>query len=129
MVAFNSQPSFASAPRISADGATRRSAAQIEAQHDAVLVHRFKGGDEAAFAEIIRRHQPRMLSIALRRLHNHADAEEIAQATFIRAHRALAAFRGESSLSTWLHRIAVNLALNRYGYFFRRGRHMGRSFD
>src|SRR5207244_3631412 len=116
-------------PVISPDRAVPKSAAQLEAQHDALLVHRFKAGDESAFAEIVRRHQPRILSIAWGRLRNHADAEEIAQDTFIRAHRALAAFRGESSLSTWLYRITVNLSLNRYGYFFRRGRHMARSFD
>ena len=50
---------------------------------------------------------------ALAFLKNHADAEEITQDTFIRAHRGLAKFRGDSSLATWLHRIAVNLALDR----------------
>jgi RNA polymerase sigma-70 factor, ECF subfamily len=70
-----------------------------------------------------------VLAVALARLHDHADAEEIAQDTFIRAHRALVDFRGESSLATWLHRIAVNLALNRYWYFFRRRRHLSQSLD
>jgi RNA polymerase sigma-70 factor (ECF subfamily) len=62
-------------------------------------------------------------------LHNHADAEEITQDTFLRAHRNLPRFRGESSLATWLHRIAVNLARNRYWYFFRRRRHATLSLD
>lgn len=129
MVAFNSPLSLPPSTRVSKERVAQISAAQLESQHDALLVHRFQGGDEAAFGEIVVRHQPRVFAIAFGRLRNHADAEEIAQDTFIRAHRGLAAFRGESSLATWLHRITVNLALNRYWYFFRRGRHLSRSFD
>src|SRR5208337_4446368 len=57
------------------------------------------------------------------------DAEEITQDTFVRAHRGLPTFRGDSSVATWLHRIAVNLARNRYWYFFRRRRHSTLSLD
>ena len=56
------------------------------------------------------RYRDKILSVALDLLHNHADAEEIAQDTFIRAYRGLARFRGDASLATWLHRIAANLA-------------------
>ncbi len=51
------------------------------------------------------------------------------QDTFIRAHRGLAKFRGDSSLVTWLHHVAVNLARNRYWYFHRRRRHATLSLD
>jgi RNA polymerase sigma-70 factor (ECF subfamily) len=71
-------------------------------------------GDEDAFAEIVTRYRDRMFSIAFSHLRNHADAEEIAQDTFIQAHRGLARFRGDSSLATWLHRIAFNLSRNRH---------------
>jgi len=97
--------------------------------YDSELVRRFNNGDEDAFTEIVARHRGRMFSVALGHLRNHADAEEIAQDTFIRAYRGLARFRGDSSLSSWLHRIAFNLSRNRYGYFFRRHRHETRSFD
>jgi len=100
-----------------------------EALHDADLVRRFNDGDEAAFTEMMSRYQAKIFSIALGLLHNRADAEEITQDTFIRAHRGLARFRGDSSLATWLHRIAVNLARNRYWYFFRRRRHATLSLD
>jgi RNA polymerase sigma-70 factor, ECF subfamily len=70
-----------------------------------------------------------MWAVAFRVLRNNADAEEIAQDTFLRAHRGLATFRGECSLSTWLHRIALNLARNRYWYFFRRQRHASMSLE
>ena len=100
-----------------------------EAIQDANLVQRFNCGDESAFLEIMSRHQSRIFAAAMGLLHNHADAEEITQDTFVRAHRALARFRGDSSLATWLHRIAVNLARNRYWYFFRRCRHSTLSLD
>jgi RNA polymerase sigma-70 factor (ECF subfamily) len=99
------------------------------AAHDAELVRRFKAGDGGAFAEIVTRYRGKMLAVALALLRNHADAEEVAQDTFVRAHRGLGEFRGDSSLATWLHRIAFNLARNRYWYFFRRHRHETRSFD
>jgi len=74
----------------------------------------FQRRDEDAFGEIVTRHRQKMFSIALSHLGNHADAEEIAQDTFIRAYRGLASFRGDSSLATWLYRIAFNLSRNRY---------------
>ena len=92
-------------------------------------MHRFNGGEEQAFAEITTRHRERMFSVAFAMLRNNADAEEIVQDTFIRAYRGLATFRGDSSLACWLHRIAVNLARNRYWYFFRRRRHLSISID
>lgn len=108
---------------------TQAEASRREAQYDVELVRRFNAGDDDAFAEIVRRHRARMFSIAFSFLRNHADAEEVAQDTFIRAHRSLAGFRGDSSLSTWLHRITINLAHNRYWYFFRRHRHETQSLD
>lgn len=107
----------------------RTDAARREAQHDAGLVQRFLGGDETAFLEIMTRYRDRLYGVALGVLRNHTDAEEIAQDAFIRAHRGLAKFRGEASLATWLHRIALNLARNRYWYFFRRGRGKTDSLD
>ncbi len=100
-----------------------------EAASDAVLVQRFNGGDASAFDEIVSRHTSKIHAVAERFLRNHADAQEITQDTFIRAHRGLARFRGDASLSTWLHRIAFNLARNRYWYFFRRCRHLTASLD
>jgi RNA polymerase sigma-70 factor (ECF subfamily) len=68
------------------------------------------------------RHTAKIFMVVLRILRNHADTEEITQDTFVRAHRGLAKFRGDSSLATWLYRIAVNLARNRYWYYVRRRR-------
>ena len=115
--------------RPAADCAVRTAVSRQEALLDAALVCRFNAGDQAAFVEIVSRYRGKMFSIALRHLRNHADAEEIAQDTFIRAYRGLARFRGDSSLASWLHRIAFNLSRNRSRYFFRRHRHETLSFD
>ncbi len=101
---------------------TRAASRPASEPEDADLVRRFNAGDESAFAEIMGRHHARVLAVVRRQMNNDLDAEDIAQDTFIRAHRGLANFRGESSLSTWLSRIAMNLARNRYWYFFRRHR-------
>jgi RNA polymerase sigma-70 factor (ECF subfamily) len=93
-----------------------------EAAYDASLIARFNSGDEGAFVEIMNRYHAKIFGLSNNLLRNAADAEEIAQDTFIRAHRGLATFRGDSSLATWLYRIALNLSRNRYWYFFRRRR-------
>jgi RNA polymerase sigma-70 factor (ECF subfamily) len=111
------------------DGSPDQDSRASISRSDAELVRHFKSGDEGAFTEIVARYRNRMLAVALRHLRNHADAEEIAQDTFIRAHRGLARFRGESSLSTWLHRIAFNLSRNRHKHNFSRRRHVTYSFD
>jgi RNA polymerase sigma-70 factor (ECF subfamily) len=130
MVATNTQSGFAHpAPHPGAASTNRSLIARQEALYDTTLVRRFNMGDEGAFAEIVSRYRSKMFSIAMCHLRNHADAEEIAQDTFIRAHRGLARFRGDSSLATWLHRIAFNLSRNRYKYYFCRRRHAMLSLD
>jgi RNA polymerase sigma-70 factor (ECF subfamily) len=111
-------------------GPTKRETASRQAAvQDAELVRRFRIGDEDAFVAIVARYRDKMFSIAFSHLRNHADAEEIAQDTFIRAHRGLTRFRGESSLATWLHRIAFNLSRNRHKYNFCRRQHNTLSLD
>lgn len=107
----------------------RTERAREEAVHDAALVARFNAGDESAFVEIMARHRERVFAVAYSLLKNRADAQEIAQDTFVRAHGGLARFRGDSSLATWIHRITLNLSRNRYWYFFRRRRHATFSLD
>ena len=116
-------------PLPSTDRQVRRAASAAEAEYDAELVRRFNQGDESAFLEIMERYREKTYVIARALLRNHADAEEITQDTFIRAHRGLIHFRGDSSLATWLHRVALNLARNRYWYFFRRRRFDTLSLD
>lgn len=112
-----------------ADRLAQKTNAKIAAAYDAGLVERFKAGDESVFTEIVQRHYSQVRAIANESLRNHADAEEVAQDTFVRAHRGLANFRGDSSLASWLYRIAINLARNRYWFYFRRRRHDTISID
>ncbi len=117
-----------SSPTVRATSA-RSLLAQAEAKIDAELVRQFNAGGEPAFVEIVARYRERLFAIAYTMLRNHADAEEVAQDAFLRAHRGLAKFRGDSSLATWLHRIALNLSRNRYWHSVRRGRHTNDSLD
>ncbi len=77
------------------------------------LLDRLRSGEEAAFEELVHREGGRLLALARTMLRREEDARDAVQETFFAAFRSLARFRGESSLSTWLHRIAVNTALMR----------------
>ena len=77
------------------------------------LLARLRAGDPRAFEELVIGYQHRVFGVALRMLGNRAEAEEIAQEVFLRAHRAVADFRGEARLGTWLYGIASRLCLNR----------------
>ncbi|MEN9661545.1 MAG: hypothetical protein RL324_494 [Verrucomicrobiota bacterium] len=100
-----------------------------EVAFDQTLVARFKGGDQAAFDEMVSRYWDRIYSMVHQLLRNQQDAEEVTQDAFIRAHRGLVNFRGDSAFSTWLYQIATNLARNRYWYWWRRKRDRSISFD
>jgi len=72
-----------------------------------------RGGHEA-FDELVRLHYSRVHALAFRLLGNPEDAEDLAQECFVRAQRGLAVFRGEASFASWLRRITVHLARDRY---------------
>lgn len=80
---------------------------------DEALVTAAQAGDREAVDTLIRRHQSRIFNFALTLTAGGADAEDLAQETFIRAFRGLSRFRGESSFRNWLVRIAVNAARTR----------------
>ena len=76
-------------------------------------IARARAGDAEAFRKLVERHGDHAYGLALRMLGVASEAEEAAQDAFVRAWRALPHFRGESSFSTWLHRIVVRRALDR----------------
>jgi RNA polymerase sigma-70 factor (ECF subfamily) len=82
-------------------------------QTDVELVARAQEGDEAAFEQLVRRHQRYVFNLAYRVLDDYAEAEELAQEAFVRVWRGLPGFRGQAQFTTWLYRIACNLCLNR----------------
>jgi RNA polymerase sigma-70 factor (ECF subfamily) len=81
-------------------------------QTDRELVDRARQGDAQAFGQLVRRHQQRIHRLAMHLLRDRAEAEDVAQETFIRASRALARFDGRSEPYTWFYRITINLSLN-----------------
>lgn len=84
-------------------------AAKMESDLD--LVQRAQQGDSDAFASLFYAHKPRIYSVCLRMTNNTAEAEDLTQDAFLQVFRKLATFRGDSALSTWLYRIAVNTVL------------------
>jgi RNA polymerase sigma-70 factor (ECF subfamily) len=79
---------------------------------DHELVLQSQHGDPAAFETLIRHHQRMIHSLTFRMTGSAADAEDLAQEAFIRAHAQIGTFRGTAKFSTWLYRIAVNTCLN-----------------
>ncbi len=96
--------------------------AMTAADPDEELVRRFKRGDREAFSELVVRYQSRIFTLCLRWLGERQVAEEVSQDVFIALYRALPGFRGESRVSTWIFRVAVNHCKNRRVYLRRRHR-------
>jgi len=84
---------------------------------DLELAQRCRHGDAAAFEEVYRAHAGRLYNLVLRMSGSTQEAEDLLQEVFLHAHRKLGSFRGDSSLGTWLYRLAVNHCLD-----FLRGR-------
>jgi RNA polymerase sigma-70 factor (ECF subfamily) len=88
-------------------------AEQEEASYDLELVHATKNGDVAAFEQLVKRHERKLLRIAQGVTHNTEDSQDVVQEAFLKAFQNLSQFREESRFSTWLIRITVNQSLMR----------------
>src|SRR5687768_15552497 len=85
----------------------------LEAQdQDARLVDRYLAGDVSAFDEIMIRYERQIYGVCYRFVGNRDDARDLAQDVFVKAFEHLSTFRRESSLKTWLYRIAMNHCIN-----------------
>jgi RNA polymerase sigma-70 factor (ECF subfamily) len=80
---------------------------------DEALLRAHVDGDPEAFAELFRRHRDRLWAVALRTMGDREDAADALQDALLSAHRAASRFRGDSAVTTWLHRIVVNACLDR----------------
>ena len=80
---------------------------------DEVLVRKAQEKDYGAFEELVKRYEGKIYGHSLRLLGNKEDAEDVLQDTFLNAFRALGNFRGDSTFSTWIYRIATNNAFMR----------------
>ncbi|MEW2161647.1 RNA polymerase sigma factor SigM [Streptomyces sp. NPDC007084] len=80
---------------------------------DQDLLARHVDGDPEAFGELVRRHRDRLWAVALRTLGDREEAADAVQDALVSAYRAAHTFRGQSAVTTWLHRITVNACLDR----------------
>ena len=86
--------------------------ADIDPASDAAIMLRVAAGDEAGFNFLVGKYHRPMIHFLYRMVHNQAVAEELAQEVFLRVYRARASYRAEARFTTWLYRIATNLAVN-----------------
>jgi RNA polymerase sigma-70 factor (ECF subfamily) len=105
-------PTTAEAERANPNGQTAPaqpdgSAASVQAE----ILARAQAGDNYAFAQLYATHKRRIYSLCLRMVGSVAEAEDLTQEAFLQFHRKIQTFRGESALSTWLHRLAINVVL------------------
>lgn len=92
---------------------SRNASSQTQFEEERSLVDACLTGDPDAFARLVELHQQSVYRLCRRFVTTHEDASDLSQEVFLRAYRGLRQFRGQSSVSTWLHRIAVNVCLNR----------------
>lgn len=81
-------------------------------EDDRDIIAACQGGEREAFDRLVEKYQRDVYRLCYRYVHNHQDANDMAQEVFLKAYRALDRFRGDSTFSTWLYRIAVNSCLN-----------------
>jgi len=79
---------------------------------DRELVAKAQAGDKRAFGLLVEKYQRKLVRLLSRYIRDAAEVEDVAQDAFIKAYRALPAFRGESAFYTWLYRIGINTAKN-----------------
>jgi RNA polymerase sigma-70 factor (ECF subfamily) len=91
-------------------------AARLAGEEEAKLVARLIARDERAFNTLVKAYERRVFALVLRMIGNRAEAEDLAQEVFVQVFKAVGSFRGESKLSTWIYRIAINLCKNRTKY-------------
>lgn len=102
-------PAAAAATAGDAGGVVRASIGVLD---DAEVMLRVKAGDDAAFDYLVQKYRRAMVSFMYRMVHNAAVAEELAQEVFLRVYRSRESYSADAKFTTWLYRIATNLAVN-----------------
>jgi RNA polymerase sigma-70 factor, ECF subfamily len=86
--------------------------AAADPSSDAAIMLRVAAGDESGFNYLVQKYHRPMINFLYRMVHNQAVAEELAQEVFLRVYRSRESYRAEAKFTTWLYRIATNLAVN-----------------
>lgn len=103
--------------------------ADLRPQADTQFIERLKRGDAAAFETLVNERSGEIYGLLYRLTENVEEARDLTQETFLRAFQSIAHFRGESDLRTWIYRIAINQARNRWRWWRRRRREATVSID
>jgi RNA polymerase sigma-70 factor (ECF subfamily) len=98
---------------------------QVEAQ----FIERLKRGDALAFEKLVQERSGEIFGLLYRLTENGEEARDLTQETFLRAFQSIGHFRGDSDLRTWIYRIAINQARNRWRWWRRRRRELTVSID
>jgi RNA polymerase sigma-70 factor, ECF subfamily len=105
---------LSSQPRLvfkKSEGTLNRKLILFAGMTEAKVIEKACAGDADCFEALYAQHKRRVFSLCLRMTGNHAQAEDFTQEAFLQLYRKIASFRGESSFSTWLHRLTANLVL------------------
>jgi RNA polymerase sigma-70 factor (ECF subfamily) len=103
--------------------------ADLRPQAEAQFIERLKRGDAAAFETLVTERSGEIYGLLYRLTENVEEARDLTQETFLRAYQSIGHFRGESDLRTWIYRIAINQARNRWRWWRRRRREATVSID
>jgi len=93
------------------------------------FIERLKQGEAAAFSILVAERSPEIYGLLFRLTENSEEARDLTQETFLRAFQSIGSFRGEADLRTWIYRIAINQARNRWRWWRRRKREATVSLD
>ncbi len=96
---------------------------------EAEFIERLKQGDAVAFEELVAERSGEIYGLLFRLTENAEEARDLTQETFLRAFQSIGRFRGEADLKTWIYRIAINQARNRWRWWRRRRRDVTVSLD
>lgn len=96
---------------------------------EAEFIERLKRGEAAAFEQLVSDRSGEIYGLLFRFTENSEEARDLSQETFLRAFQSIGRFRGEADLRTWIYRIAINLARNRWRWWRRRRRDSTVSLD
>lgn len=103
--------------------------AEVRSPFETQFIERLKRGDAAAFDALIAERSGEVYGLLYRLTENSEDARDLTQETFLRAFQSIGQFRGDSDLRTWIYRIAINQARNRWRWWRRRRRDVTISLD
>jgi RNA polymerase sigma-70 factor (ECF subfamily) len=105
-------PTHGLSKRLDPPNAERGTPLTADADADQTLVERVQKGDRRAFDLLVRKYQHKVVAVIGRYISDWSECQDVAQEAFLRAYRAMPAFRGDSQFYTWMYRIAINTAKN-----------------